>query len=755
MRIAVVLLVLTNLAVAAPPEPSGAHPRMLLDDKLRETWRAQVKGGRGPAVGAIAVCDEARTTKEHDRSLYQGAEWAKTLQACLVAWATTDKPEHEATALKFFTALLDDLEVVGDGKGGDAAAQRDHGYAIRNLGPYTALAYDWLHDAPGMTPQLREHARKRWEAWLAWYRDKGYRAHAPGTNYHAGYVLAATLVAVAWGGEAAEERGPELWKLVADEMWGKEMAQALATGGILDGGDWPEGWQYGPLAVASYALAARVAAAAGVKIDGIAPWLASVLRRHVYGLSPSERVWPAGDTEKDAPNLDPHVLTLGAVALGDAAPEDKKWAKGELVRMQLVDRDYLLFDALASAGDPPQLPPRAKWPSWYLAANTATIYARTRWDERAVWFVAECAPAVLGLDGERIDHRHPNAGNFALSRGIDDVIVDPTPYGALATLPSNAPTVMSSRLPEKYVPSQGLWAEKIGWTFATQTRGGVVAARCDYADAFRFRERSSDVAEATRDFVLLPSADGTDTALVVIDRARSGDDKRGMNVRFHSPMMLSLAGANATAQVGHTRLAILGVATGAPAVDRATAKDCYADEEHKGRCDASRFPTTYYRVELPGPEPRAVHVIGATGAGEVRADKLGDTAVRIAGPRDAIVAWGNGGYHAPKGKAVTHVALDGGAIAAKADGDGCAVTVQGSGERPAIAVVDEACAVTPDPAAPSAATAIQGKPAAMPNAGKRRGGCCAAEASPGASAGMTLVVLPVLLRRRRVRLPAR
>src|SRR6185503_19546304 len=90
VRIAVVLLVLTNVAVAAPPEPSGAHPRMLLDDKLRESWRAQVKGGRGPAVGAIAVCDEARTTKEHDRALYQGAEWAKTLQVCLVASATTE-----------------------------------------------------------------------------------------------------------------------------------------------------------------------------------------------------------------------------------------------------------------------------------------------------------------------------------------------------------------------------------------------------------------------------------------------------------------------------------------------------------------------------------------------------------------------------------------------------------------------------------------------------------------------------------------
>ena len=76
------------------------------------------------------------------------------LQACLVAWAATEQPEHARTAIQFFTALIDDLDTIGDGAGGDTAARRDGGYAIRNLGPYTALAYDWLHDHPAMTPQL-------------------------------------------------------------------------------------------------------------------------------------------------------------------------------------------------------------------------------------------------------------------------------------------------------------------------------------------------------------------------------------------------------------------------------------------------------------------------------------------------------------------------------------------------------------------------------------------------------------------------
>jgi hypothetical protein len=176
---------MTAVASAAPPEPTGPHPRILLDANLRAAWKAALKDGRGPLVGAVTLCDEDREHK-HDGSLYMGAEWAKMLQACLVAWAATDKPEYVAASLKYFTALLDDLEKIGDGKGGDKAAIRDSGYAIRNLGPYTAVAYDWLHDAPGMTPQLRAHARQRWAAWLAAYKERGYHPRDPGSNYQAG-----------------------------------------------------------------------------------------------------------------------------------------------------------------------------------------------------------------------------------------------------------------------------------------------------------------------------------------------------------------------------------------------------------------------------------------------------------------------------------------------------------------------------------------------------------------------------------------
>lgn len=758
---------MTSVASATPPEPSGPHPRMLLDANLRAAWKAQVKDSHGPVHDAIALCDEDRSTHNHDGASYMGSEWSKMLQACLVAWAATDKREYVTSSLKYLTALIDDLDKIGDGKGGDQAARRDSGYPIRNLAPYAAIAYDWLHDAPGMTPELRARARQRFAAWLGWYKEKGYHPRDPGTNYQAGFLISATLVAIAQGGEAAEESGPELWKFVADELWAKDMAAALSIGGALDGGDWNEGWQYGPLSVAEYALAARVARSHGLAVDGVTPWLTSLLRRQIYALTPSDRMWAGGDFDDEHAYMPSNVLTLDAIALGDATPNDKKWAKGEIARLKLTDTNYLLYDALAAVGEPGQPAPRTGWPTWYQTTATATLFTRTSWDEHAIWFVASCALNSL-------DHRGPNAGNFVLSRGSADLIVDPSPYGSLSTLTGNAPTVMSKQFQHKlpnYLPSQGAWGEDVAWRWATKTKGGVVAARCDYADAYRLQERKSDIPEALRDFVLLPSADGHDASLVVLDRATTGDDDRKMYLRFRVPAELAIDQAGtATATINDARVTISGAHT--PSVIRTKLKDCFKEGTTRGNCDAARLPVTDYHVEIAGPEPRAIHVIEATGARTAataasHSPIAGDgfSGVRIQGTRDAVVVWPNQPnheltYRAPKGKAVTHVVLDAPATDGKASvtatpsGDACAVTVAAGGTlsaRPVIVTLDEACTVTADPEEPNGVSA-EGKPTVLRSKRtSRRGGCCRAQTTPDGSIAMSALVLAVLWRRRRAR----
>ena len=744
-RALVALLVLLGVARAAPPAP---HPRILLDAGLRAAWREQAGEAHGPIKGAIALCEDARTSHEHDGAQYQGSEWAKTLQACLVAWAATGRDEDAQTAIRFFNALLDDLDKLGDKRGGDEAARRDHGYAIRNLGPYTAIAYDWLYDK--LSPDVRAKARGRWKAWLDWYREKGYRPATPGTNYHAGYALTLALVAIA-------ERGDDdsLWQPAVD-MWTKQIAPAFAEGGVLDGGDWPEGWQYGPLAVAELALGLRAFHGVGVDIPGGGRWLDALLQRHVYALSPAGGVYAGGDTEAETANLQPNVLVLDAVALGPASADSRRWARGELSRLQLADKDSLLYDALAGVGDRPVLPPRAKWPTWYVARGTGTLYARTRWDERAIWFVAECASAI------DVDHRHPSAGTFVVSRGKDDVLVDPSPYGSASTLTSNAPTVVSAQLPDNYKPSQGYWSTRTGWDFTTQRASGVVAARCDYSDTYKFQDRKSDVPDALRDFVLVPSADGTDAVLVVIDRADTGDGSRGMDLRFRTPGHLQLAGETATATVGASKLVIAPIAKSNErvAIGTPSAKDCFAADVIRGQCDAARFPVTDYRVTVPGPTPSVAHALAIAGAPPQTAPLSGDgwQGAHITGVRDASIVWrtrgkGDFAYRAPPGLHVILDAPDQGGFAkvtARRDGDACAVTVTPGGDisaRPVIVTLDANCAVAADPES-GARSAAGTHPVSKPAANSPRAGCCGAQTTPGSSLAMTIVVAAFLARRR-------
>ncbi|MBV8758210.1 MAG: hypothetical protein JO257_13065 [Deltaproteobacteria bacterium] len=756
MRSLLILVVVTSLAHAAPPEPHGPHPRMLLDGQLKAAWAEQAKLAHGPVVGAIKVCQAARDGHDYDRAVYQGSQWAKALQACLVAYAATGNKDDAQTAIHFMTALLDDLDQINDKAGGDAAASRDDGYALRNLAPYTALAYDWLYDQ--LTPDQRAHARARWKAWLARYLEKGYRPHDPGSNYQAGYITSATLIAVAEGGEGGGDSA-DLWKTVADTIWGKEMAPALSDEGILRGGDWPEGWQYGPLSVAEYALAMRVARGAGIEVNGVSAWLHALLQRHVYGLSPADGVYPLADTEDEAPNLKPSVLVLDAIALGDSSPDDKRWAKGKLSRLKLADEDALLYDALAGVGDKPVLIPRDSWPTAYLADGTGTLYARTRWDDRAIWFVTSCKG---GMDR---DHRHPDAGNFVLARGKDDVIVDPSPYGSQSTFTSNAPTVRSAQLPKEYQPSQAGWGDP-SFDFVTQRKSGTIATRCDYSDAFKFQERKSDVPDALRDVVVIPSADGSEAAVVVLDRATTGGDDRDLYLRFRTPGHLALSGTAATATIGGTQLAITALQPEKPAIGAPSLKDCFKEGTVRGTCDAARFPITEYKVELPGSHPIAAHVIAATGGTAVTTQPIsgdGIGGVAIKGVRDAAVIWRTSGdgdlaYTAPPG---LHVVLDAGdrdghaTATATPSGGACAVKVAGGGTmsaRPLVITVDPQCKVTEDPEGGALSAAHTRAPGTHHggHAGRSpRSGCCGAQAAPASPIAMSLVVVSALLRRRR------
>lgn len=817
--LALAILVSLSLSATRParaqPEPTQRHPRILLDAELRKAWKSSASEPRSPVARAIKRCDQvAASPREFDRDGYMGLDWGHHLQACLVAWAATGSDKHAATVMRYFTAMIDDLVTVGDGKGGDEAARRDSGYAIRAMGPYTALAYDWLHDHKLMTEELRRRARQRFEAWTSWYLQRGYRARSPATNYQAGYLMAATLIAVAQAGEAGDA-GKRLWRHVVDELWRKDMARAFEPGGVLDGGDWAEGWQYGPLSVAEYALTLRVMRRLGVAIPAAERWAADLLRRHVYALSPEDKLFVGGDTQVEEPYIEPFVFGLAAIALSDSAPlEVRAGAIAEMDRLGLESRDFLLFDALArGVGITPRPVPRSSWPTYYVARGTSTLYARTRWDDAGLWMVVQCSKT---LD---VDHFQPNAGNFVLSRGKDHVIVDPSPYGSLSTLTGNAPTVDSPQLPADYRPSQAYWSEATRLEWAHQSERGVVTARCDYADQYKFQQRPSDVPMAVRDFVLVPNADGGSGVLVVADRVDTAAPDRALHLRFRSPTPWKLGESGAATETGKSALLLTAFDDSRtsrtprtpPSLVAPSLRDCFKDSVTRGNCDAARFPVTDYRVELPGPKVSVTHVfeVGDLAlakrrpGGPERITGANYQGVRV--PRsggEALVLWASapGAIEVsarPLATVVLHDATSAGVgleISARRDGERCrlklspaksgarpqgpavvqldadcqatldGVATKGPGPVAALAPTepteteDHAAATTPpgtgdgtDDVAAGAASEAPRATNSQPSPRSPRSGCCGASATARSSLSSAVLVLALAALRRRRR----
>lgn len=594
--------------------PVSLRPQIVLDEPLRSAWKRAAQRPNTTVARAISKCRAiAADSKEYDRDVYMSFTWTAAIQHCLIAYVATPAGSvadgYARTVIRYLTATLDDLQVVGDGKGGDDIIKRDSGYSVRVIVPFTALAVDWLGGHPALTPTLRAHAIARWTTWLTWYAAQGYNARRAGANYQAGYLLAASL---AWRVQGATARA--LGDHVVTQLWGQDMATALAADGLLAGGDWPEGQQYAPLAIVSYAFAARALQdVGGVPHQLLGAYLTHVMARHVAGQSPDGKVFAGGDTDTPQPNIEPSMLTLAAVAMGAASDRVRAAAIEELRARKLHFDDFILYEALVLDGPQPAGAParlRDANATAYVAAGTQTFFARSDWSPQSPWLVTNC-----GLIND-MDHRPADAGNLVFSRGTDAIVVDPSPYGSLSTLTSNAPSVRSAQLPAEYTPSQGTWGRATGLRWAKQTPRGVMLASCDYADQYRFKDQPSDVARATRDIVGLPLAN-SDFALVIADVAETGARTRELNLRFRVPTKLTLKDRRANGRIGHSTVTVTQVASSPPSAPHVTAnhrKDCWAEDVPRGQCTAARFPVDEFAMQVPGPKAAVLSVVTATGA---------------------------------------------------------------------------------------------------------------------------------------------
>jgi hypothetical protein len=478
----------------------GPHPRILLTTDRLAAVRGLRDAGAPSWRSLQERCDEDVRTRI--ASGYQAWDWANAALDLALCHQVTRRADYARAGVEYLHALLDDEEKVGDHAGGDDVVHHDSGYGIRTRGCFGAVAYDWLHDTPAMTDDLRRHVVDRLVAWTRWFGEDGYSHDEPISNYYVGY-----FGAVAFAGIAARGDDPRATDLLrrAQRMFDAEIVPAYTH--KLAGGDFPEGWQYGDLVGVVLAIFAD---AEGAEL----PWLRQSVAFRAHALLPDgKHMLDSGDWSDKPAVAPPHaLLALATVLPANDAAERQARALAKLAADPSEEWHWLV----ALGDDPSRITqdPRTGGLG-YLARGTGTMTARTDWSPRAAWLSMTSGPALA-------DHQHLDAGHFEIVRGDDALVVDGGGYGSFSSLSHNVIAVDDRKESDPYSPNQGAWGKSTTIARWENARGWSYGL-ADYASAYdppnypsETTRRSVRRAERELFFSRAPVAGSPESARVIV-----------------------------------------------------------------------------------------------------------------------------------------------------------------------------------------------------------------------------------------------
>ena len=676
--------------VTGPVEPAAvAHPRIILDRATQARLRAAAKA-KTPAWKRVSVeCD--RYLSSVAGGSYQGMQWTEAVANLSLCWYATGERKYVDRALVYARALVDDKSKVGDGLGGDDIVHSDSGYAIRSYGVYTALAYDWLHDAPGMTPELRQKMVERLRVWIPWYQEKGYLRDNPFANYFWGYFTALNLAALATAGENPDA---EDWLATSRQLMTDKIIPAFGT--YLRGGAWPEGWQYGELVAIELAVILEGhRTATGTNLVKRFPWVFEGVDHQLFRIRPDGKSVYDNGTHASKP-VEPAAQVVTALGWLLDGVDDGRAARARFIGSHLYPklmRKYSWAMLLAERPGAPEVDPRSpKVLSYYLPGPGLT-FARSSWDANATWVSLQAGPKIA------VDHQHNDQGHFEVWRGADALLVDGSDDG-YATINHNSLLIYDADHVLNYPPNQGVWARE-SKTVRYADDGGVMVAVGDLADAWAPKcaldgcsQRAVKKAMRTLVFVR-PSL------VVIDDDLEVDDDQTGVVWAAHVSVPPQLAGNRASAVVGRSRVDVHalwpdGATMRAPKEPTPSKEGVYRENKPRGNM---------WRLETDTPKGsdsrHLLHwiTVDASGAAPSTVTRIDGKGLRggagVVGGRSVAVLFGgdDGGSAVLTGmsgaaREVVVVGLDPGAgyqVTAAGGGDGCQLAVAKGGAKKASA----------------------------------------------------------------------
>jgi hypothetical protein len=233
------------VATCAMVQAQEPHPRIWLSPAVKARLQ-DARTANTPEWAALKSWCDARLGTDLPE-LYNYLEWYTTTMNFALAYQISGDPAYGNEGVKYLTALLRDRDTIGDGLGGTNAVHMDSGYVSRSLGTGVSIGRDWLDGAPNLTPAIIAECTARMDEWYTWIqRPETYGIGEPQTNYHAGHFTMTYTASIAFEGDPGYQMA---WQTKAEEMWA-DVRDLLNTEG--QGGDFGEGWNYGPWAVREY-----------------------------------------------------------------------------------------------------------------------------------------------------------------------------------------------------------------------------------------------------------------------------------------------------------------------------------------------------------------------------------------------------------------------------------------------------------------------------------------------------------------------
>jgi hypothetical protein len=537
------------VAIGAPNvgvvRSAGNRYRLLLDEEAmaRLSDSARLKTNAWNVV--VARADEALATPIE--SGYQGFEWADAVADASLVWHGTGDTRYAEGAIRYLRALLDDRFILGDAKGGKDVVTHDSGYGIRTFGAYAALGYDWLRDAPGMDGKLKGHALERLDQWLTWYGAEGYLRDRPTANYYWGYLTTLSFAGLAASGESPAADG---WLGRARDALAKSVLPTFRD--ELQGGGWPEGWQYGEYTAMEIALVSRAfKTGAGVDIVGKLPWISQLVTHHVHALRPDGQSVYDGGTWGEHP-AKPSAAGLAAVVVALEGVDDARVAEARWMiahALPQLRREQAWVGLLADRPGAVERSPREGAPTSLHLSGQGLTFVRSTWSPKAVWASFQAGPRLAE------DHQDADQGHFELFRGADGLLVDGGDSEGSATINHNTLLVDDGGRHLNYPPNQGVWGTKVRTTrFADD--GVVVVAVGDIGEAYAPSCAEEGCTKRSVQHMVRTFAFLRPSLLVLDDRVVLERPEYDVTWAAHVTTNPRVVGALASAVVGQSRVDI-------------------------------------------------------------------------------------------------------------------------------------------------------------------------------------------------------